>query len=433
MKLSTDLTPDLFGMNLPSRSEISDIKIRIRSNSDTRSSLIKQLNANKDATKASLPTGIAMHLLGRNAEAVDFLGKAEDCKEKYIYLALAQRWLGDFDASIKNLDKAVANGADALEVAVEKAATYRYACDFEAADKELRKHKKIAKKSSDYHYELGRLRESQGIYDEAMANYGIVLEIDPNCPKALFRMAYRCDLSGNEETAIGYYKRIIAGTSVYVSSLLNLAVIYEDREQWEKAAQCADMVLKYYPNHPRAILFRKDIESSKTMMYDEDKQRRKDRQAQLLETPITDFELSVRSRNCFEKMNINTLGDLLNITEAELLAYKNFGETSLKEIKALLASKGLSLGMAREDEEESSEDEEAAAETDNEFLKKPITELKLSVRAEKCLEVLKVRTIGQLLHKTEAELLGSKNFGSKSLEELKEVLSEQGLNLRQIQ
>src|SRR6185437_4893571 len=67
------------------------------------------------------------------------------------------------------------------------------------------------------------------------------------------------------------------------------------------------------------------------------------------EIPITDFELSVRSRNCLKKMNIRSLGDLLKTSEAELLSYKNFGETSLNEIKALLAQKGLRLGQAAED------------------------------------------------------------------------------------
>ena len=48
-------------------------------------------------------------------------------------------------------------------------------------------------------------------------------------------------------------------------------------------------------------------------------------------------------------MNIKSLGDLLRTTEQELLSYKNFGETSLNEIKALLAQKGLRLGQAAED------------------------------------------------------------------------------------
>ena len=66
---------------------------------------------------------------------------------------------------------------------------------------------------------------------------------------------------------------------------------------------------------------------------------------QVLNIPVTDFELSVRSRNCLQKMGIMTLGDLCRCTEQDLLASKNFGETSLVEIKEMLATKGLRLGQ----------------------------------------------------------------------------------------
>ena len=93
----------------------------------------------------------------------------------------------------------------------------------------------------------------------------------------------------------------------------------------------------------------KDVESARSMYYDEDADRRGDRRNAVLDIPISDFELSVRSRNCLKKMNIRTLGDLLRTTEQELLGYKNFGETSLNEIKALLAQKGLRLGQQADD------------------------------------------------------------------------------------
>src|SRR5204863_8343385 len=99
------------------------------------------------------------------------------------------------------------------------------------------------------------------------------------------------------------------------------------------------------PNHERARLFMKDVESARSQFYDDGDDRRGDRRDAVLNIPITDFELSVRSRNCLKKMNIKSLGDLLRTTEQELLSYKNFGETSLNEIKALLASKGLRLGQ----------------------------------------------------------------------------------------
>ena len=84
------------------------------------------------------------------------------------------------------------------------------------------------------------------------------------------------------------------------------------------------------------------------MYYDEEAEQGYTVLKQLLEIPVTDFELSVRSRNCLRKMNIRTLGDLTRTTEAALLASKNFGETSLSEIKEMMTSKGLRLGMALE-------------------------------------------------------------------------------------
>ena len=219
--------------------------------------------------------------------------------------------------------------------------------------------------------------------------------------------------------------------------MLNLAVLFEDKGQFDRASQCVDIVLKSHPNHARAILFKKDIESSKTMFYDEEKEKKKTRKNQILETPISDFELSVRSRNCLKKMNIETIGDLLNTTEADLLSYKNFGETSLREIKVILESKNLHLGMALEekqfgsidDVEDIDDDEE---EQDQGVLNKPVEDLQMSVRARKCMEKLEIHTVGELTRRTEAELLGCKNFGVTSLNEIKKALSNLGISLRSL-
>ncbi len=65
----------------------------------------------------------------------------------------------------------------------------------------------------------------------------------------------------------------------------------------------------------------------------------------LINKPITELELSVRSANCLEAANIKTIGDLVRRTEAQMLKYKNFGKKSLTEINAILSSMGMSLGM----------------------------------------------------------------------------------------
>jgi len=65
----------------------------------------------------------------------------------------------------------------------------------------------------------------------------------------------------------------------------------------------------------------------------------------LLETPIEDLDLSVRSRHCLDSENITTVGELVSRSDAELLKVRNFGQTSLTEIKKKLAGMNLSLGM----------------------------------------------------------------------------------------
>src|ERR1700723_2938299 len=60
---------------------------------------------------------------------------------------------------------------------------------------------------------------------------------------------------------------------------------------------------------------------------------------------VEELELSVRSYNCLKTANIQTIGELVQKTESEMLKTKNFGRKSLNEIKEILSSMGLSLGM----------------------------------------------------------------------------------------
>jgi DNA-directed RNA polymerase subunit alpha len=64
-----------------------------------------------------------------------------------------------------------------------------------------------------------------------------------------------------------------------------------------------------------------------------------------------------------------------------------------------------------------------------EKLNKSVDEMELSVRSYNCLKNANIRTIGELVQKTEAEMLKTKNFGRKSLNEIKEILAEMGLSL----
>ncbi len=64
-----------------------------------------------------------------------------------------------------------------------------------------------------------------------------------------------------------------------------------------------------------------------------------------LSRSVEELELSVRSYNCLKNANIKTIGELVQKSESEMLKTKNFGRKSLNEIKEILASMGLSLGM----------------------------------------------------------------------------------------
>lgn len=65
----------------------------------------------------------------------------------------------------------------------------------------------------------------------------------------------------------------------------------------------------------------------------------------------------------------------------------------------------------------------------NKHLSRSVNELELSVRAANCLKNANIKTIGDLVQKTEGEMLRTKNFGKKSLNEIKEILAEMGLSL----
>ncbi|RLS64744.1 MAG: hypothetical protein DWH97_07645 [Planctomycetota bacterium] len=282
--------------------------------------------------------------------------------------------------------------------------------------------------------EAARLEKSRDRYG-AIVELRAAREISGD-PNVTFKLAYLLDLAGEENEAVALYTEITSAKRPHMNALVNLAVICEDRGEFLRAERLLTQVVDTDPNHPRARLFMKDVQASKFMQVTETVSTINASNA-ILDTPVTDFELSVRARNCLKKMQIRTLGDLLKITEAELLSYKNFGEQSLVEIKAMLQSKGLRLGQGLESQggrPSVRKDilDELKALVPETVLNKPIAALELSVRARKALQLLNIATIGELASRTEAELMGVKNFGATSLVEIRERLLTNGLTLRQL-
>ena len=295
----------------------------------------------------------------------------------------------------------------------------------------------INDKAAEEYFKKGQDAESHGTHEKAVEFYERTLNENPDHESACFRLAVLYDRQADDAKAIELYERICTSAPVHINALMNLAVLYEDNNHYDEAHRCLKAILSSNPNHERARLYMKDVESARSMYFDEDFDRRGDRRNAVLEMQIADFELSVRSRNCLKKMNLRTVGDLLRTTEAELLSYKNFGDTSLNEIKQLLGLKGLRLGQAVDDPKlptvrRSTQAEAAGTTVAPELLSKSVQDMELSVRSRKALQRLNINTVGELTSRTEAELLGCKNFGQTSLNEIKEQLTVLGIGLRKL-
>ena len=378
--------------------------------------------------------GIALWALGRHADAVPLLTADKQNPVVALCLASSHAALGNIEEAARLLPDRERNAAQAL--------VWLRALDTVGDGERLAgdAHKLQALLGpADRKYFEGRVHELQHDSEAAIACYDEALGADQNHKQALFRLAVNVDLRGEDEEARELYERALMAPPGTLARVVTPGVLYEDMGNYRRAMQCFDLALQANPENARARLYRRDAAAALNMYYDEDQERRDDKRNKLLRTPINDFELSVRSRNCLAKMNIKTLGDLVKKTEAELLSYKNFGETSLTEIKEILKNKGLRLGMTADelmskDLGEASEPvvrpEEQPDPNSPDPARRPITELDLSVRSRRIVDLLKIRTIGDLAQKTEAELLACPNFGQTSLNEIKTKLDELGMSLR---
>jgi DNA-directed RNA polymerase subunit alpha len=292
----------------------------------------------------------------------------------------------------------------------------------------------INERAAEEYYRRGLDAEVQASHEKAIEFYERSLNENPDHEQAAFHLAVLYDRRAEDAKAIELYERICTSPPVHLNALMNLAILYEDNNHYDEAHRCLDAVLRTHPNNIRARLYMKDVESARSIHYDDDLDGRGDRRSAVLNVPVTDFELSVRSRNCLKKMNIRTLGDLLKTTEQELLSYKNFGETSLNEIKALLAQKGLRLGQAADESKNAvRRTTPVAGNIPPEILSKNVSDMELSVRSRKALQRLNINTLGELASRTEDELLGCKNFGQTSLNEIKQQLTTFNLGLRKLE
>src|SRR6059058_1341179 len=136
-------------------------------------------------------------------------------------------------------------------------------------------------------------------------------------------------------------------------------------------------------------------------------------------------------RKCNYSVEAARLGQITDYDKLTLEVWTNgsVSPTDSIGLAAKLVKDHMNIFINFEEELESSSSSDDKPEIKNENLNRSVEELELSVRSYNCLKNANIQTIGELVQKSEAEMLKTKNFGRKSLNEIKEILSSMGLSL----
>lgn len=436
----TDVDLDtLMEVETLSRETVTHIREQVFSSKEIREKLdakiaslrigIKKVHDANEAKDLTLLLGIVEWMIGNVREASEFLKEVKSRKIGAYYLGKCYQELGDYDHALECFERAKKTDAEEFDICMDIVETKRLKGNNEDALKTIKSFSQSHGNNPEFHYQLGCCLDAVGEYDDALNHYEQSIRIDPNHAKSLFRIAFHYDLNGEDEKAIECYEQCIDLCPSYKNAFINLGILYEDKGNFDDAIYCFETVLDAEPNNPRALLFLKDAKASMGMYYDEEISKKQGKESEVLNIPISDFELSVRSKNCLEKMNIRTLRDLTRISEIDLLSFKNFGETSLNEIKVILSQKGLRLGQELESDSKTevfgkiTEKKASTIET--------ISELWLSTRCRNALSKAGIETIADLTEQTEIAL-DQKGIKEDYITEIRERLAEFGLMLKTV-
>ena len=386
----------------------------------------------KDAG-AAFAYGAACWLLDRWQEAVAPLEAASGALDA-VLLGDCLSALGRREEAAKAYRRVRAKDENGLAAAVGAIEVLSLDGKTDTAEEILETWRESFEDHADWLYAQGCVLAHSGRYEEAIEAFEAACERDPEHVRAWFRLGCWCELRGMDERAVECYETCADLSPCPANALVNLGILYEDEGRDLEALAVYDRVLRRDPANERVQLYLKDAEGSVEQFYDEDSRRRYDRTSALLSTPVSEFELSVRSRNCLARMDVRNLGDLVRLTEEDLLGFKNFGETSLREIKEMLRARGLRFGMrVPEETEPAAEAVQADSPAQQGAFDRPVAELELSIRSRRALESMGVKSVGELCRLTEHELLQCRNFGQTSLNEIRQKLADLSLGLREEQ
>ena len=138
-------------------------------------------------------------------------------------------------------------------------------------------------------------------------------------------------------------------------------------------------------------------------------------------------------RKCNYTVEAARLGQITDYDKLTLEVWTNGSITPADAIglsaKLMKDHMNIFINFEEEIETGTSSSDDRKPEIHNENLNRSVEELELSVRSYNCLKNANIQSIGELVQKTEAEMLKTKNFGRKSLNEIKEILAQMGLSL----
>jgi DNA-directed RNA polymerase subunit alpha len=136
-------------------------------------------------------------------------------------------------------------------------------------------------------------------------------------------------------------------------------------------------------------------------------------------------------RKCNYSVEAARLGQITDYDKLTLEVWTNgsVSPTDSIGLAAKLVKDHMNIFINFEEEMEAAGSSDDKPEIKNENLNRSVEELELSVRSYNCLKNANIQTIGELVQKSEGEMLKTKNFGRKSLNEIKEILSQMGLGL----
>ena len=217
----------------------------------------------------------------------------------------------------------------------------------------------------------------------------------------------RIDVKNNSE-----HEKVVTASDIQMSSALKMLTPDLYLATLEKRSELhAELHLEFGRGYVPAEVYRNQNREESGLLF-----------VDAVFTPVTEVEFFVEPtrvgrRTDFDKLTLEVWTDC-SVSPVEALGHG---------AKVLTQHLNRLINFEEEPEEEIVEVTEE--DTINEHLFRSVDELELSVRSNNCLKNADIRTIGELVQKTDAEMLKTRNFGKKSLNEIKSILAEMGLSL----